>query len=40
MAGTPFKDGPEFLAAAAANIFNPAANTYALIRHILSLIHI
>ena len=34
MAGTPFKDGPEFLAASAANIYNPSANTYALIRHI------
>lgn len=34
MAGTSFKDGPAFLAVAAADIFNPAANTYSLIRHI------
>jgi hypothetical protein len=34
MAGTPGKTGPAFLAAAAANITNPAANTYILIKHI------
>lgn len=34
MAGTPFKKGPEAMAVAAANVYNPAANTYALIRHI------
>lgn len=34
MAGTPFKDGPEFVSNTAGNQFNPAANTYALVRHI------
>lgn len=34
MAGTPFKDGPEFVLSTVGNIFNPAANTYSLIRHI------
>lgn len=34
MPGTPFKDGPAAFAAAAADIYVPAANTYALVRHI------
>ena len=34
MAGKPFKDGPEYVANAAANIYTPAANTIARIRHI------
>ena len=34
MAGTPYKSGPAFLAAAAANIFTVPANTYAKITHI------
>lgn len=36
MPGTPFKAGPAFLTASAADVagVNPAANTYRLIRHI------
>jgi len=34
MAGTPFRDGPDFVAVAVANIYVPAAGTYALVRHI------
>lgn len=34
MAGTPFKDGPAYVANAAADLYVPAANTYALVRHI------
>jgi len=32
--GKPFRDGPEYLANAAANIYNPAAGTYAIVSHI------
>lgn len=34
MAGTPFKEGPEFLVTTSEDVYNPAANTYSLIRHI------
>lgn len=34
MAGKPFKDGPAFVASSAADLYVPAANTYALVRHI------
>lgn len=34
MAGTPFKEGPEFVGTTSDNIYNPASNTYALVRHI------
>ena len=34
MAGTPFKDGPAAMATSAADLYNPSANTYALVRHI------
>lgn len=34
MAGTPFKDGPAYLTDASDNVYVPAANTYALVRHI------
>lgn len=34
MAGTPFKDGPAFLTTTSDNVYNPSANTYALVRHI------
>lgn len=34
MAGTPFKDGPAYVANAAADLYVPSANTYALVRHI------
>lgn len=34
MAGTPFKDGPQALATTSEDIYVPAANTYALVRHI------
>lgn len=34
MAGTPFKDGPAYIANAAADLYVPSANTYALVRHI------
>lgn len=34
MAGTPFKDGPSAMATSAADLYVPAANTYALVRHI------
>jgi hypothetical protein len=34
MPGTPKRMGPAFLAAAAANVLNPPANTYAIITHI------
>jgi hypothetical protein len=34
MAGTPFKEGPEFVGTSSDNIYNPAANTYALVRQI------
>lgn len=34
MAGTPFKDGPAYMSNSAADLYNPAANTYALVRHI------
>jgi hypothetical protein len=34
MAGTPFKDGPAYLANAAADVYVPGSGTYALVRHI------
>lgn len=34
MPGTPFKDGPAYVAVAAADLYVPAANTYALVRNI------
>lgn len=30
----PFKDGPAYIASSVANLYTPAANTYALVRHI------
>lgn len=34
MAGTPFKEGPEFVGTSSDNIYTPGSNTYALVRHI------
>ncbi len=34
MAGTPFKDGPAYVTTSSDDLYVPAANTYALVRHI------
>lgn len=34
MAGTPFKDGPAYVSNAAADLYVPNSNTYALVKHI------
>lgn len=34
MPGTPFRTGPAYLATTSENVYNPAANTYALVRQI------
>lgn len=34
MAGTPFRDGPTYVAAAAADLYTPASGVHALVRHI------